>query len=75
MEPVLQPRYAMGMAMTLLTFAMLGRLTGMEFRHLSPSDLDPVKAWVVEGCPGVFVIDGKINPDLEADRHAEHFPT
>ena len=24
--------------------------------------------------PGVFLIDAKINPDLEADWHAEHFP-
>jgi thiamine pyrophosphate-dependent acetolactate synthase large subunit-like protein len=38
------------------------------------SDLDMLKAWVVEGAPGVFVIDAKINPDLEADWHAEHFP-
>jgi len=38
------------------------------------ADLDAVKAWVAEGAPGVFVIDGKINPDLEADWHAEHFP-
>jgi thiamine pyrophosphate-dependent acetolactate synthase large subunit-like protein len=38
------------------------------------SDLDPVRAWVNEGAPGVFVIDAKINPDLEADWHAEHFP-
>jgi thiamine pyrophosphate-dependent acetolactate synthase large subunit-like protein len=38
------------------------------------ADLDPLKAWVNEGAPGVFVIDGKINPDLEADWHAEHFP-
>jgi thiamine pyrophosphate-dependent acetolactate synthase large subunit-like protein len=38
------------------------------------SDLDPVHAWVMEGAPGVFVIDAKINPDLEADWHAEHFP-
>ena len=38
------------------------------------ADLEPVKAWVAEGAPGVFVIDGKINPDLEADWHAEHFP-
>jgi len=37
------------------------------------SDLDEVRAWVSEGAPGVFVIDGKINPDLEADWHAEHF--
>ena len=38
------------------------------------ADLAPVKAWAAEGAPGVFVIDGKINPNLEADWHAEHFP-
>jgi thiamine pyrophosphate-dependent acetolactate synthase large subunit-like protein len=38
------------------------------------ADLDTVKAWVADGAPGVFVIDGKINPNLEADWHAEHFP-
>jgi thiamine pyrophosphate-dependent acetolactate synthase large subunit-like protein len=38
------------------------------------ADLEPVKAWAAEGSPGVFVIDGKINPNLEADWHAEHFP-
>ena len=38
------------------------------------ADLAPVKAWVAQGSPGVFVIDGKINPQLEADWHAEHFP-
>jgi thiamine pyrophosphate-dependent acetolactate synthase large subunit-like protein len=38
-------------------------------------DLASVKAWVAEGAPGVFVIDGKINPNLEADWHAEHFPS
>jgi thiamine pyrophosphate-dependent acetolactate synthase large subunit-like protein len=38
------------------------------------ADLDQLKAWVSEGAPGVFVIDGKINPNLEADWHAEHFP-
>ncbi len=45
MEPILQPRYAMGMAMTLLSFAMLGRFAGIEVRHLTPADLDPVKVW------------------------------
>lgn len=38
------------------------------------ADLDPVRDWVAEGAPGIFLIDGKINPDLEADWHAEHFP-
>ena len=46
---------------------------GVTVRTLA--DLDPLKAWVAEGAPGVFVIDGKINPDLEADWHAEHFPS
>jgi hypothetical protein len=36
---------------------------------------DPLKAWVAERAPGVFVIDGKINPDLEADWRAEHVPS
>jgi anti-sigma factor RsiW len=37
LEPVLQPRFMMGMAMTALFFV------GM--RQLTPSDLDPVKVW------------------------------
>jgi len=45
---------------------------GITVRTLA--DLDPLKAWVAEGAPGVFVVDGKINPNLEADWHAEHFP-
>jgi thiamine pyrophosphate-dependent acetolactate synthase large subunit-like protein len=40
----------------------------------TPADLEPVRAWVEEGAPGVFVIDARIDPDLEADWHAEHFP-
>jgi len=38
------------------------------------TDLDSVRTWVNEGASGVFLIDAKINPDLEADWHAEHFP-
>jgi anti-sigma factor RsiW len=45
MEPVLQPRFAMGMAMTVLSFAMLGRIAGIEMRQLKPADLDPVTVW------------------------------
>ena len=41
----------------------------------TPADLEPLKAWVADGTPGVLVIDGKINPELEADWHAEHFPS
>ena len=45
---------------------------GVTVRTLD--DLAPVRAWVTEGAPGVLVIDAKIDPDLEADWHAEHFP-
>ncbi|MGC2824606.1 MAG: thiamine pyrophosphate-binding protein [Pseudolabrys sp.] len=39
------------------------------------ADLESVRTWIGEGAPGVFLIDAKINPDLEADWHAEHFPS
>jgi thiamine pyrophosphate-dependent acetolactate synthase large subunit-like protein len=45
---------------------------GVTVRTLD--DLEPVRTWAAEGAPGVLVIDAKINPDLEADWHAEHFP-
>jgi len=44
-EPVLQPRFAMGMAMTILSFSLLARLAGIQVRQLTLSDLDPVKVW------------------------------
>ena len=44
MKPMLQPRLAMGMAMTILSFSMLGRFTA-PVKQLKPSDLDPVKVW------------------------------
>ena len=37
------------------------------------ANLDPVRAWVKEGAPGVFVIDANINANSEAGWHAEHF--
>jgi hypothetical protein len=42
---LLQPRYVMGMAMTILSFSMLARFAHIEPRQLRPSDLDPVKVW------------------------------
>ena len=42
LEPVLQPRMAMGMAMTVLSFAMLSKCAGIQVRQLKPSDLNPV---------------------------------
>jgi anti-sigma factor RsiW len=43
--PVIQPRFAMGMAMTILSFSMLGRFAGLDVRDLKPSDLQPAKVW------------------------------
>lgn len=45
LQPVFQPKFAMGMAMTILSFSMLGRFAGIEPRQLKPSDLNPVKIW------------------------------
>jgi hypothetical protein len=43
-QPVFQPRFAMGMAMTILSFAMLARFV-KPVRQLSPRDLDPAVVW------------------------------
>ena len=43
-QPVLQPRFAMGMAMTILSFAMLARFVAPA-RQLRPADLAPAKVW------------------------------
>jgi hypothetical protein len=45
LAPILQPRLAMGMAMTVLSFAMLERCTGIQTQHLQPADLNPVRVW------------------------------
>jgi len=41
LEPVLQPRLAMGMGVAALSFFMLEP----KVHQLTPSDLDPVKVW------------------------------
>ena len=45
LQPVLQPRPMMGMAMTVLSFAMLERCTGIRVQHIQPADLNPVRVW------------------------------
>ncbi len=44
-QSFLQPRYVMGMAMTILSFSMLARFAHIQPRQLRASDLDPVKVW------------------------------
>ncbi len=46
LEPVLQPKFAMGMAMTILSFSMLARFAGIQIRPLKASDLEPAKVWM-----------------------------
>jgi anti-sigma factor RsiW len=41
-QPMLQPRLAMGMAMTVLSFSLLSRF-GLPVRQLSPADLEPAR--------------------------------
>jgi len=42
-QPVLQPRFAMGMAMTILSFALVARF--WPVRQWTPQDLDPAAVW------------------------------
>lgn len=41
LEPVLQPRFAMGMAMTILSISLVARSIGLPQRALRPADLRP----------------------------------
>jgi Putative zinc-finger len=43
--PVLQPRLAMGMAMTILSFSLMARCAGVSPRELRATDLEPAKIW------------------------------
>ena len=45
LRPVLQPRFAMGMAMTILSFSMVARFAGIEPRQLKAADLSPAIVW------------------------------
>lgn len=45
LRPVLKPRLAMGMVMTILSVSMLAQAFGLEPRQLKASDLDPVRIW------------------------------
>ena len=42
-SPLLQPRLAMGMAMTILSFSMVGRVLGLQERRITMADLEPAR--------------------------------
>ena len=46
-EPVLQPRFAMGMAMTILSVSMIGRFAGIAPQDIRLSNLAPAHVWEV----------------------------
>ena len=41
-QPLLQPRLAMGMAMTFLSFTMMERCTGVRVQRIQAADLSPI---------------------------------
>ena len=45
LQPILQPRFVMGLSMTVLSFAMLERCTGMKVERVQAADLNPVRVW------------------------------
>jgi anti-sigma-K factor RskA len=45
LQPVLQPRFAMSMAMTILSLAMVERCTGIRTQQIQPEDLNPAVLW------------------------------
>jgi hypothetical protein len=45
LRPVLQPRLVMGMAMTVLSFTMLERCSGVRVERVQPADLNPLRVW------------------------------
>lgn len=42
-QPILQPKFAMGMAMTILSFAMMERCTGVRVQRVEAADLNPIR--------------------------------
>ena len=45
LRPLWQPRFVMGMAMTILSVSMLSRVAGVKVRQLEAADLNPVSIW------------------------------
>jgi thiamine pyrophosphate-dependent acetolactate synthase large subunit-like protein len=55
-------------------FSLVARsfgLSAVEVRTVA--DLEPVREWGVRGAPGIFLVDARINPHLEAEWHADAF--
>lgn len=44
-QPILQPRFAMGMAMTILSFSMIGKFAGVSGKTITADDMHPARVW------------------------------
>ena len=44
-QPILQPRFAMSLGMTILSLAMVERCTGFRAQQIKPEDLNPTVLW------------------------------
>src|SRR5258706_10870683 len=44
-QPLLAPRFVMGMAMTILSLSMFARVANVEIRQLQPADFSPAAVW------------------------------
>jgi hypothetical protein len=44
-QPLLAPRFVMGMAMTILSLSMFARVANVQIRQLQPADLSPAAVW------------------------------
>ena len=45
LQPILQPRFAMSFALTILSFSMLFRFAGISPRQITLDDLRPARVW------------------------------
>jgi thiamine pyrophosphate-dependent acetolactate synthase large subunit-like protein len=55
-------------------FSAIARSLGAPAAEVrTVADLTPVREWVSRGAPGMFLVDARINPDLEAEWHEDAF--
>jgi hypothetical protein len=45
LRSALQPRFVLGIAMTILSFAMLEHRTGVPVQYIQPADYNPMRMW------------------------------
>jgi hypothetical protein len=60
LRPILEPRFAMGMAMSVISFSMVAHFLGVNVRQVKLTDLEPVN--IVHNVKnGVYTAGGKVS--------------